>query len=250
MSTAAEILARVSEVYATCRSYRDIGEVTSVTITGDKPWQRSTRRRPFQTAFVRDGGFLFEFKDMGIGPDSEWPHCVVWKNSGGVHEWSTLGTHALDPHGSTPTLEDAIAWLTGISAGAAHTVPHLLGLVAGRDPLSDFASASDPGVDEVDGRPCWRLAGAHFGRAGACWFDSERGLLLRSFDRAHLTPESMRLQHEAALARPDLTDELREIWEKNPPSLDREFTIETTTFYRPEIDVEIDAKVFDVRPPA
>ena len=54
--TAAEILARVSSVYASCRSYSDEGEVTT-------QLQTATPAQPivqnFKTAFVRPDKFRF-----------------------------------------------------------------------------------------------------------------------------------------------------------------------------------------------
>jgi VWFA-related protein len=76
--TPAEILARVSLVYASCRTYSDEGETsTIIPVRGGNPGQLS---RPlierFSTAFVRPDAFRFEFH---LGPPQADRRLIVWK---------------------------------------------------------------------------------------------------------------------------------------------------------------------------
>ena len=61
--TPAEILARVSSVYASCRSYSDEGETsTTIAVRGTTPGSPRPLTESFSTAFVRPDAFRFEFR--------------------------------------------------------------------------------------------------------------------------------------------------------------------------------------------
>ena len=62
--TAAEILARTTHVYATCRSYQDEGEQRAITV--DTYFTRSRRHRSnsFRNAFVRPSSMRVEHRDI------------------------------------------------------------------------------------------------------------------------------------------------------------------------------------------
>jgi hypothetical protein len=78
--------------YASCHSYMDEGEVTSVFVYKDnrKP---STSTKPFFTAFVRPSDFRFEFRyrfgdDADFGEDAEWRRFIVWQGGKSIRTWS------------------------------------------------------------------------------------------------------------------------------------------------------------------
>ena len=248
MSDAARILERTRSPYANCRSYRDIGEATTVSIRGEKPWQRFTFRKPFQTAFVRPHRFLFEFKEMSVGPNDEWPHRAVWRNAVGVFTWATheSETRGIEP---CPSIERVLEQWSAASDRASHIVPHLLGLCGGTSPLPETSAVELVGRDEVDGRGAWRIQSTRFAHVEVHWIDVDRHLVLRTFARTRHTPELHRALRDAQLSRPELTADERERLAREPVPTDS-FTLETTVFYRPEFDIDIDDRAFDVRPPA
>lgn len=113
---AEQVLYRMRKAYADCRSYRDEGEVAT---TFFEPRKRTNRLR-FSTRFLRNEGFLFEFRSRR-GED-DWDQYAVWLDRGRVRSWWTLGLADPDP----ASLLSALAAATGVSRGAAHTVPVML----------------------------------------------------------------------------------------------------------------------------
>jgi hypothetical protein len=245
VTTAAELLARVERAYATCASYRDMGEIVSVTLHGDRPWQRSTARFPFQCAFVRPGRFRFELKQMTVGPSAEWPHLAVAQDGGRVRSWDTIGGGRSD--GFT-ALEPALVAASEL-CGATFDAPQLLGATGAAGGWARADEVELAGLDEIDGRPCHRLVGRRFGRPLVLWIDAASAAIARRFERVLHTPELDRARRAHELARGDLPADVRRELERTPP-LAREVRIETTTLLRPAFDVEIEAGVFDLVAPA
>ena len=75
--TAKEILERVANVYAKCKSYRDSGVVKTVFIWTDR---KRTVEKPFTTAFVRPDRFRFEYKNKAR-------RYIVWRKGNDVQTW-------------------------------------------------------------------------------------------------------------------------------------------------------------------
>src|SRR5438309_95770 len=71
--TAAEILARVTSVYVSCRAYSDEGEVSTRYGSG---FISRPQIDHFSTAFVRPAGFRFELR-AGLGNKEN--RYVAWK---------------------------------------------------------------------------------------------------------------------------------------------------------------------------
>ena len=249
MSTPKEILARVAATYASCRSYRDIGEAVIVHVRGPRPWHRSTSRSPFQTAFVRPHRFLFEFKDMTVGPSEEWPHHAVWQNGTGSFRWSTLDEA---PGVETcSSVESELGAFAGISHRVSRRVPGLLGLFGGSADVDTLSGEGTElvGIERIDEREAWRLRAPFPEGVSSLWVDVERALILRSFEHRVFTPEWSQRMRELQLAHPGLSDEMRANLESVPP-IEVAFTSQTTTFYRPEIDIEIPDSAFELSPPS
>ncbi len=112
--SAGEILGRMASVYATCATYQDSGCVTMAFVGGGA--RDRIEKRPFSTAFVRPSRFRFEFTEgrghrfLAVADGAETR--TWWDVQPGVK--------------SDSSLELALAGATGISGGAAHTVPSLL----------------------------------------------------------------------------------------------------------------------------
>jgi len=239
-----DLVARVRAAYAACRSYRDMGEASVTIARGPKPWQRTTQRFPFQSAFVRPARFLFEWKVMGVGPHEEWPQAAAWRNARGMFAWETSAELAEPRLASPGALAEVLERWSPACGGSATLVPRLLGVIGGDDPLEGLQVA---GEDEVDGLRAQRLEKSLVGGAFVAWIALERPLLLRTFSRLRHSPE-----RDAALrtlaARADLPEELRKLVAESP-SVSGERIVETTLFLRPELDPALDDSAFDLAPP-
>ncbi len=170
--TATEILAKVSSVYANCRTYSDEG-LTSTTEDGG-------RHSYFRTSFVRPGAFRFQ----------------IWVNSdkpGGVKPWAiwTDGDTVKIPGISTPTglqhlrLDSALSRMGQFSDGSSLVVPPLLFPDAFR-PIQLFSvivGARVAGEDLIDGRPAFRIEGARSGLPLKLWIDKTQYLILKTSRR-------------------------------------------------------------------
>jgi len=111
--TAEQVLEKSAKVYLGCRTYRDSGVVSTTYITGDK---RRIDKRTFTTAFQRPDAFRFEFKDKENGS------YIIWRKGQEVKTWWDL--QPVIQQGKSFSM--AIAGVTGVSGGTAHTVPNLL----------------------------------------------------------------------------------------------------------------------------
>lgn len=239
-----DLVARVRDAYAACRSYRDMGEASVTIARGPRPWQRTTQRFPFQSAFVRPARFLFEWKRMGVGPHEEWPHAAAWRNARGLFAWET-NVELAEPRLESPgALAEVLERWSPVSGGSATTVPRLLGVIDGEDPLEGLQVA---GEDEIDGLRAQRLEKSLVGGVFVAWIALERPRLLRTFQRLRHSPE-----RDAALralaARSELSEELRKLV-TDAPAVSSERIVETTLFLRPELDVALDDSAFDLAPP-
>jgi hypothetical protein len=157
------VVARCALTYARVASYRDRGEHRGS--IGPHPQQ------PFVTAFDRaSGNMRFEFKSRHPIQGSPWMRYVVWRRSGVVKRWWSI-----QPQTQTQvSLAMGLAGATGVSGGAAHTVPRLLipDEVQGWS-ITDLAAPALIEDAEIDGRRCLRLQGGRFIGAGTYWIDAE-----------------------------------------------------------------------------
>ena len=111
--SAHQILAKMVQTYAACKSYKDTGTVSTTTAGYSSEVK-------FSTAFERPGRFRFEYtSDMaGMGGN----HMVIWTEEDTVRTWWTID-HQVKTEES---LDMAIAGATGVSSCSAHTIPRLL----------------------------------------------------------------------------------------------------------------------------
>jgi hypothetical protein len=149
------ILARVAQTYATFRSYTDRGVVLRY-LSPDAPPNETS----FETAFARPALFRFAFVSHHPYPPLRhiaWP-AVIW--SDGVDSYSRYD-YGLGPPQTTNvgSLEMAIAGATGVSGGAALTVPRLLMPEINSFSIADLTSSTVIGVESVEGESCYHLVG-------------------------------------------------------------------------------------------
>ena len=207
------LLEDVARRYATCASYADDGLVTTLIIDEHGEERRLDAMR-FSTRFVRPGRYRFEFGNQVNG--AYWCQGVIWRDGEEVLEWDRLGRSVPTSSGH---LSAAIAGATGVSSGAAHTIPRLLlPDDVGGFGIDDVVEAKLTGEEEVGRVTCWKVTGRHpsAGCAYVIWIDKTQRLI-RGIEV---------VTQEAA------------------------YTSRQTTSYHPRIDTEIadDDLVFD--PPA
>jgi hypothetical protein len=149
-----KILEAVAEVYASCVTYRDSGQVVTRFY---QPGAANPRIsvKPFATAFHRPDRFRFEYRDrFNVG--QEWNRYIVWLGGKAVRKWWDLCPVVDQPE----SIGLALAGATGVSGGSAHTIPALLmpDWVGGRrlTQLAELESLEDEPLDTVT---CYRLSG-------------------------------------------------------------------------------------------
>ena len=222
---AVEIHAKAVEVYTTCTSYRDSGEVVLVW-DGSATNRPRTFRRPFATGFIRPLLFRFEsclsFEEGK--PESGWRKYNVWRDREGA--WSLPpGLRNATPE-RADSLELALAGATGVSLGSAFRIPFLL-LDEGPQPIRVTEATSYAGTEEVNGNECFVLRRAKEGSGTAqdvtLWIDRQ-SLLIR------------RVWHERIRSAERVEEGLRN---RITPQQSPYQRSETTTTYSPEIEVEI-----------
>lgn len=167
---AQDVLDRMAEAYAGCKSYRDTGVVKTVFVnaTGDR-----TLEKPFKTAFVRPDRFRSEYTEKRGGREDRY---IVWRNGKEVQTWWDVKPGVEKP----ASLGLALAGATGVSGGSAHTVPSLLlpNEVGGRrlTALSEAKRAEDTTLDKAE---CFRVEGKYVDSHTTLWIDKKTFLVRR-----------------------------------------------------------------------
>jgi len=259
MLSLSEILARTASVYASCTTYMDEGTTTTDVIESPDLWPSRTVRVEFHSAFERSTGFVFSFRSFLRGPILSGPEK---ESSRGEfrqqrilgQDWSALqGRHFAPGHElSVMAGSDSVPGRT-----ASVVARRLRPGAAAPFSLPAAQSARDLGEDDIDGRRCVGIHGATpAGWPVDVWIDVESFLLLRR--TYHSVPEEERrqrllsaAQQELDSARPDcksrpfLEEKLAELKERPEPR----FRMESTTVWRPQLDIEIDPASLRFEPP-
>ncbi len=168
--SAQEIIDRMVEVYASCRTYSDEGEVSTeyVGMLSSPPSQ------PFFTAFVRPASFRFEFSRRR--PNDGLDRFIAWKDRDMERSWwpSNLGRREAG-------LEAMLLGVASLSAGASLTIPSLLSpdLVGGSSILTSLDELRLTGEDKVDGRKAFKVEGRFQGQTLKLWIDRQEFLIIK-----------------------------------------------------------------------
>ena len=216
--TATEILAKVSSVYAGCRTYSDEG----LTSTTEDPRGRQSY---FRTSFVRPDAFRLQLWINSDKPGGVKPY-VIWTN----------GDMVRIPGVPTPTgvqhlrIDSALARFAQFSDGSSVVVPPLLfpDKIRAQQLFSVIVDAKVAGEDNIDGRQSFRIEGTRAGLPIKLWIDKTQYLILKTYrkvrynDReyestvqykpklnAEVPPEDLALPE---LANPSITD----VFNSNP----------------------------------
>jgi hypothetical protein len=237
--SASEILARVRTVYSDCRSVRNRGSETKVTVRASG--ERRTDLSSFSLDFMRPDRVRLETVDHEVGPESEWRRALYLVNEDGARSRYPVG-HFLRPW-APAELFGALALL--------HVVPGLLvPCPPDRDPLPMPDSARLAGTSRLAGRECFVVDGT-VGRGfeRRLWIDCGHYLVRRCedvfvFDDAWYA--KMRAESEERLRNLPLDEdpsELRRTLEHfSKPH--EPYRAETTRLFEPELDVEIPLERF------
>lgn len=168
--TAQAIVKRMAQRYASCLSYQDTGVVET---THNEANSARVERMPFKTYFARPQFFRFEWIDYFPWKDGR--KKIVWSDGNESYTYWEPDTYEKEEE-----LGLAIAGATGISRGAAHTVPRLLiaDEVSGFG-LTELTNLSIVGEERFEGELCYRITGKHpFGITYELWI-GKRDFLLR-----------------------------------------------------------------------
>lgn len=147
--TGSVVYERMRAAYANAKSYVDEG-VEQTIYSG---FLAHTQTRPFETVFVRGGGFHYEFREQFSRLD-DWKKYVIWADGISVKRWWTIQPRVE----VTQDLAGALGAAAGVSGTTSTHVPGLLqpelrtGLLAGiRSPIALL------GTQRVDGLETFRL---------------------------------------------------------------------------------------------
>ena len=167
---AQEILKKVSEKYANCRTYSDVGSVKSY--FRDNIWHSSQ----FRTLFERQSRFRFEWQDVHLLLGSNGLFSIVWSN------FNKTTLKQVPVNGDALVYEkfsvlQAVGFATGGSLGAARMIPTIMldeiRLIP-RQNLLDFVSVVSLGQDYFGGITCCVIKGiVDYGACFYLWVDEE-----------------------------------------------------------------------------
>ena len=211
---AKEIMGRMAQVYVSCKTYRDTGVVSRIFSIFGIAIDRWTDTMPFSTAFVRPNHFRFEFKSRFDQYQNHWHRYIVHSDPTGVRTWWDIKP-GIEYEES---LSLAIAGATGVSGVSAHTIPvMLLPEVVGVWRLTELEDLSKLKDGVIERCKCWRIRGKHhLGDRMILWIEKEK-YLIRRIETHHRFYFFLRA--------------------------------DTSTDYRPEVDVEIDSQELRFDPP-
>jgi hypothetical protein len=237
--SAPEILARVRAVYTGCRSIRDHGSETTVTVRDSG--ERSTDVSSFSLEFVRPDRFRLDTVDHEVGPESEWLRTVHLLNEDGARSRFAVG----------PFLRPWIPAELFAMLALQHVVPGLfVPCRLDRDPIPTPDSARIAGMSMLAERECFLLDGTVAqGFQRRLWIDREL-YLVRRCDDVFVFDEAW-----YAKMRAESEDRLRKLPPGEDPSAVRfalelfskrlePYRTETTRFFEPELNAAIPAERF------
>ena len=181
------IMKRMAQRYASCSSYQDTGVVQT---THNEANSARIERMPFKTYFARPRFFRFEWIDYFHWKDGR--KSIVWCDGKDTYSYWEPDRYEKEEY-----LGLGIAGATGISRGAAHTIPRLLMA----DEVSGFAlteltNLSLVGEELFEGVLCYRINGKHpFGDIYELWI-GKRDYLLRKLREESTNKEYVTVKEE------------------------------------------------------
>lgn len=209
--TPERFLANVARTYAGAKSYEDEGESAAVFTS---PSGKRTVKKPFSTRFVRPNLFYFEFSQRAGDGEGERERFVVWSDAApeSSKQWWTLR-----PKIQEVSLRMAVDGAAGVSARTSTIIPSLLLPEAlPSSPLRSLKDLRFAGEEVVDESACRKVEGKNArGDVETYWIDKSTWLVRKLVARMQIPGA----------------------------------TVETTTTFRPRLDVEIPRERFEFEPP-
>lgn len=165
--SAEEILANVDQAYAQAQSYRDTGTVEMISNDGG-----TGTVMPFATVFSRPDLFRFEYTLLRNGVEET---SILWRNGDEASVWRYYApwVEAKD------SFSLAVAGMTGVSYGAAHTTSRLLMTDVGAFPITRISEVERLADERIDGSKCFRLRGTSGTSTVTLWIDKKTFMLRR-----------------------------------------------------------------------
>jgi hypothetical protein len=243
-----DFLTRTANLYGSCRTYQDTGEFTKVEVTGRQPLDVKRTNVRFRTVYAQPDRLLFEYTEVGVGPEAEWYRKVIWGSKESARSWDTQAAKVSLPE---PAPHVILAAFGGSLLGGLFSVPFLL--FYARVLLPELSTATLVESDEVGGRACARIEwGWKRGREVA-WIETASGLLLKREHESVFDEESRK--ERLGLARAMLASmpsRRRSMMEKtlHIPPHEPDHRTEATTVWRPVLDEPVDPARLEFTPPA
>lgn len=184
---AADIMFKMAETYANCRSYQDRGIVRHFELEGEEDYRH---RIAFKTSFNKPDAFYFEWAETPVGDPETAQHRIsaFWtENKKNEQEIGPVRVfrqfYSQSEAQLCPSLDYVIAASAGISKGASVTVAAFL-LPSLRQKMSAMFRMRElnlEGKEVIDGQSCHYLKGTNWGGSEEeFWIDQQTFLLKRS----------------------------------------------------------------------
>lgn len=155
--------------YSTAKSYQDIGIVQSVSATEKDTIEEINS---FKTFFARPKHLRFEWEDKSEYLPKSWH--IVWSDGKDTFTYWDSGHFEKEED-----IGMGLAGATGISQGAAHTIPTLLLKEVGGFRLTEMERITLLREEQFEGENCFVVRGFHpFGFPIDLWI-SKKDFLLR-----------------------------------------------------------------------
>jgi len=176
-SDGAAILEKSARAYALLNSY-----VGTTTVRGIAQFAegRLDQTATARIVFTRPAKIRIEGKDA-----SEHPYAIV---SDGVDTWTSWKIRNEGAFEKAPSLEMAIAALTGVAQGAPTTIPGALLRLAWGNPLVPGGEARSDGQEAVGGSACYKVTQRSRVGKTTFWVDA-KSFLLRRMKEEHTQEE-------------------------------------------------------------
>jgi outer membrane lipoprotein-sorting protein len=166
--TASEILERAATAYSTCSSFHDVGTVTKRFITRERVWSTQS---PFELAYARPDSFKFE------STMQDYPLLLPAQQYGLLSNGDTvIEYNSTDGLSEGTDLSLAIARVSGVSGGSAHTLARLLMPASGGFSLTELQTLSLVRTEDFGGHSCFVLEGKYPAELVGCRRGPEVGL--------------------------------------------------------------------------
>jgi len=168
--SAPEIIKRMADKYAACKTYSDSGTVTTVYHSAEGKENKDFKQ--FSTAMIRPDRFRFQYTD-DRGPEGRY---LIWRKGDDVRTWWGITKKQERPE----DLGMAIAGATGVSGGSAHTIPALMmpDELGGRT-LKNLESPKLSEEQKLGDKDCFVIEAKYADNPMSIWIEKTSFLVLR-----------------------------------------------------------------------